>query len=236
MIDIAILNAINPATSKVDWNGTPVDAYIRFLKSVEAPFRYTGYQVAEGEFPTSPEAHDAYVITGSPSGAYESDPWISELSQFIRDSYQMGKKLVGICFGHQILAHSLGGHVAKSEKGWGIGRRTFTVSSTKPWMTTPAGDCSLYFVHQDQVMALPPTAELLGGNEFCPNVLYTIKDQVLGIQGHPEISRRIMDDLLFGEFKEHLPQDDWATAVASVENGTPDNQLFAQWVVNFLQT
>ncbi|MCA9923672.1 MAG: hypothetical protein KC421_14940, partial [Anaerolineales bacterium] len=68
---IGILNAIHPDASEVNWDGTPVDVYIRFFKSVDAPFEFVGYQVAQGEFPDSPEACDGYVITGSPRGVYD---------------------------------------------------------------------------------------------------------------------------------------------------------------------
>ena len=115
---IGILDAFPPEElNTVSWNDTPVDAYIRFIESVEAPFEYEGYRVAQGEFPESPEACDAYLITGSPRGVYDSQPWIADLEKFIQDCYQAGIKLVGICFGHQILAHALGGHAEKSEKG-----------------------------------------------------------------------------------------------------------------------
>jgi GMP synthase-like glutamine amidotransferase len=170
---IGILNAINPDESKVNWGGSPVDAYIRFLQSVNAPFEFVGYEVALGQFPASPYECDAYVITGSPRGAYDSDPWIADLAQFIREGTQAGRKFAGICFGHQILAQALGGRVEKSEKGWGLGLKSFEITETKPWMNGHSlqGAPALYFAHQDQVQELPPGAELLGGNEFCPIAL-----------------------------------------------------------------
>ena len=231
---VAILNAIDPAKSQVNWGSSPVDAYIRFLQSAPNNFTFSGYTVALGEFPADANFYDAYVITGSPSGAYEADPWIVELMAFIRRSYQLGKKLVGICFGHQILAQALGGHVEKSAKGWGLGLKPFTVNSAKSWMAESSGTCALYFVHQDQVTDLPPNAEHLAGNDFCPNVMYTIGEQVLGVQGHPEFTRAIMQDI-FASHDGLKGSQLYETAVASVQNGRPDNDLFAQWIVNFLQ-
>ncbi|MCA9919622.1 MAG: hypothetical protein KC445_16805 [Anaerolineales bacterium] len=231
---VAILNAIDPAKSQVNWGGSPIDAYIRFLNMAPHNLEISGYTVALGEFPTDANFYDAYVITGSPSGAYETDPWILDLMAFIRQAYGLGKKLVGICFGHQVIAQALGGHVEKSAKGWGLGLKPFAVHSSKPWMSDSSASCSLYFVHQDQVIDLPPQAEHLAGNDFCPNVMYTIGEQVLGVQGHPEFSQSIMQDI----FKRH---EDWRgsvlyeTAVSSVANGRPDNELFAHWIVNFLQ-
>jgi len=230
---IGILNAIHPDSSKLDWDGTPVDAYIRFFQRADAPFEFEGFMVAQGEFPDSPDACDGYVITGSPQGVYDEDEWIAPLAQFIRDSYAAGKKLVGICFGHQILAHSLGGHAEKSEKGQGLGLKQFDVMQKRPWMGESSDHCSLYFAHQDQVTALPLGAQHLGGNEFCPNVMYEIENQVLGIQGHPEFTTRIMEDIV-ALVDGHMPPEVVQTAVSSLEQA-PDNDAVGHWIVNFLQ-
>ncbi|MCA9936779.1 MAG: hypothetical protein KC415_22745 [Anaerolineales bacterium] len=230
---VGILNAIHPNESEVNWQGTPVDAYIRFFQSVNAPFEFVGYGVAQGQFPASPTECDAYVITGSPKGAYETEEWIITLLQFIRDAYAAGGKLVGICFGHQILAQALGGRVEKSEKGWGFGAKAFTVTTEKPWMSAYQSTCSLYFAHQDQVMELPPKAELLGGNDFCPNAMYEIDGRVLGVQGHPEFTPAIMDDISVG-MAGKMEQTGFETAVKSLHHTQPNNQLFGEWIVNFL--
>lgn len=232
---VAILNAIDPASSKVNWGGSPIDAYIRFLNMAPNKFTFSGYTVVLGEFPAAADAYDAFIISGSPSGAYDSDPWIQELISFIRQAFSLGKKLVGICFGHQIIAQALGGHVEKSAKGWGLGLKPFEVKTMKTWMGEPTNQCMLYFAHQDQVINLSPNAEHLAGNEFCPNIMYSIEEQVLGIQGHPEFTRGIMQDI-FARQSELHGSEMFETAVASMENGRPDNVLFAQWIVNFLQT
>jgi GMP synthase-like glutamine amidotransferase len=230
---LGILNAIHPDKSQVNWDGSPVDAYIRFFESANAGFEYTGFEVAQGQLPDSPEVCDAYVITGSPTGVYDGDAWIPELSEFIRVSYQAGKKLIGICFGHQILAHALGGHAEKSEKGWGYGLSTFDIPGSKPWMTGNPEQCSLYFAHQDQVVELPPGAELLGGNDFCPNAFYAIDNRVLSIQGHPEFSTALMQDIL-ELAEEKIGPTKHQAAVRSLSNGQPDNLMVAKWMLNFL--
>jgi GMP synthase-like glutamine amidotransferase len=230
---IGILNAFPLEDPIVNWDGTPVEAYIRFLSMVPNHFTYAGYDVAQGQFPDSPHECDAYLITGSPKGVYDSDNWIARLCVFIQDSYQAGKKLVGICFGHQILAHALGGHSKKSDKGWGLGLKTFEITQTKPWLTGMPKSCSLYFAHQDQVIQLPHAAELLGTNAFCSNTLFVIADQVLGIQGHPEFTADIMCDI-FSALEGNVDGQVYARALNSVQEGAPDNQLVAGWIVQFL--
>ena len=233
MLKLGILNAIHPEQSSLDWGGTPVDGYIRFLRSVDAPFEFIGYAVAQGELPPSPDACDAYLISGSPKGVYDTDPWIAALADFIRAAYAANKKLVGICFGHQILAHALGGNAEKSDHGWGLGLKQFTITGSKPWMPDPPTECALYFAHQDQVTALPPGAERLGSSAFCQNALFAIDDRVLGIQGHPEFSTPMMQQIL-ARADGHVPPEYVSEAERSLDSGLPDAQRVGQWLVNFL--
>ena len=88
---LGILNAIHPEKSQVNWEGSPIDAYIRFFEGVNADFEFAGFEVAQGQLPDSPDVCDAYVITGSPTGVYDVDAWIPELSEFIRASYRAGR-------------------------------------------------------------------------------------------------------------------------------------------------
>ncbi|MEZ4711494.1 MAG: hypothetical protein R3A44_30150 [Caldilineaceae bacterium] len=229
---IGILNAL-PHNIGIRWNDTPVDAYVRFLQSANAPFTYRAYNLLDGEFPTTPAECDAYLISGSPSGVYDADVWIAQLGDFIRAAYQAEKKLVGICFGHQILAHSLGGFAAQSEKGWGLGRHVIDIYAEAPWMGDKPASSAFYYAHHDQVMDLPPQARLLGGSDFCPNAFFTIDDRVLAMQAHPEFSPAIMQDVL-SAVEAIVEPDCLARAKHSLDDGPPDNELAARWVVDFL--
>lgn len=232
---IGILDALNsPEVSHVTWHGTTAGTYMAFLDSAGAPFSYQVFAASSGELPPAVDACDAYLITGSVKGAYDDEPWIGALMHFIRQCHAAGKKMVGICFGHQLLAHALGGRTEKSEKGWGLGLNSFDVIAHKPWMNgRAAGSCALYFSHQDQVVALPQGAERLGGSSFCENAFFTLDDRVLGIQGHPEFTESIMQDLL-AKPTHSAPPEVRAAAKRSLENGRPDNALFARWIVDFL--
>jgi GMP synthase-like glutamine amidotransferase len=217
----------------VSWQSSPAGTYIAFLESANAPFTYAVYDPRSGQLPAQLDECDAYLITGSLNGAYDEEPWIAALIDFIRRSHAAGKKMVGICFGHQLLAHALGGRSEKSEKGWGLGLKSFDIVEEKPWMNDRPDRCSLYFSHQDQVVQLPAGAERLGGSEFCENAFFVIGDHVLGIQGHPEFTTGIMRDLL-NKPKETASSELMHTARRSLQDGRPDNELFAQWIVNFL--
>ena len=228
---LAIINAVDLAEEQIGGLTEPEKFRVLF-DSIQAPFDYACYTAVPGGNLPSVKAADAYLITGSPSGAYDPDLWIGELSDFIRQAYLTKKKLVGICFGHQIIAHSLGGRAKKSPNGWGLGLKRFNLFEQQPWMEPPQEQVSLHFVHQDQVTQLPPGARRLAANDHCSVVMYAIAGRVLGIQGHPEYTPELMGDLL-----TYLDEHDLVSteeALISLEQGRPDNQLVARWMTNFL--
>lgn len=192
------------------------------------------YRITEGDFPPTPAHCDAYLITGSPQGVYDDAPWLAQLAEFIWDCYRAQQKLVGICFGHQMLAHTLGGYAAKSEKGWGMGLRHFEIVDERPWMEPPLQQGALYFCHQDQVLTLPANATRLAGDEFCPHTIFAIGEQVLGIQGHPEFTSHFMQALV-DYFGPRVGSETRSKAAASLASGQPQGAIVARWVVNFLK-
>lgn len=206
----------------------------RLLGQVTDAFDYQHYRVTEGQLPAVPEECDAYLITGSPQGVYDDEPWIKPLAEFINRCYEVQQKLVGICFGHQVLAHALGGRTEKAEKGWGIGLRQFEIYDQRPWMYPPLQKSQLYFAHQDQVMHLPPQADLLAGDHFCPHTMFAIDNHVLGIQGHPEFTRPYMATIV-ELLRPYMDEETAQEGLATLTGGPADNVIMAQWIVNFLQ-
>lgn len=230
---LGILNATTPADEAV-FNMPERQNFQTFFDQVAHDLTLVEYRVTEGEWPTDLHVCDAYLVTGSPQGVYDPDPWIPPLADFLRCGYAAGKKLVGICFGHQLLAHALGGHAEKATGGWGMGLRRFEIVATPPWMAPTLTQGQLYFCHQDQVVRLPAAAQRLAGDAFCPNAIFAIGDQVLGIQGHPEFSTEFMA-LLIDALGDKAGNAVAARAAASLHEGAPHGALVAQWVVNFLQ-
>lgn len=229
---LGILNACSPA-DEAEFGTEEFDSFQTFLAMADHNFTLVEYRITEGEFPILPAECDAYLITGSPKGVYDDEPWITQLQQFIRDGYEQRRKLVGICFGHQVLAHALGGHTEKSEKGWGIGRRLVAVTEERPWMQPSLPTGSFYFCHQDQVKQLPPAATRLAGNDFCPNGMFVIGDQVFGLQAHPEFTPEVMGKA-FTWLRTQADPTVVAQAEASTNGQVVDNAVMAQWIVNFL--
>jgi GMP synthase-like glutamine amidotransferase len=186
------------------------------------------YDVEAGELPAEPAAHDAYLITGSPAGVYEDLPWIAPLADFIRAA--KSRKMVGICFGHQIMAAALGGHVEKSAKGWGAGLHTYPITSHEPWMDDiPA--VSAPASHQDQVVIQPPNSDVIASSIFTPYAGLVWRDRpAISFQFHPEFSPAFAKALIEQRY-DRVP--DPAAAIASLD-APNDNARVGAWINGFL--
>ena len=145
------------------------------------------YDAVAGILPDRPEAHDAYLITGSAAGVHDGLPWIESLTAFLRAA-KGRTKLVGICFGHQVMAMAFGGRVARNPGGWGIGLHEYHVTRRAAWMDD-AVRVAIPVSHQDQVVAPPPATRLIGGSDFTPFAMLEYADQpAISFQCHPEFT------------------------------------------------
>ena len=115
---LGILQTGLPPEELIEKHGTYADAFTRLLAN--RGFEFESWAVLEGKLPDNPEDADGWLITGSKFGAYEEHQWIAPLEDFLRSTYQQSIPIVGICFGHQILAQALGGKVEKYSGGWSI--------------------------------------------------------------------------------------------------------------------
>ena len=190
------------------------------------------FDVPNGDYPDRPEACDAYIVTGASAGVYDGDAWIGVFLEFLRTAKGRAK-LVGICFGHQAMAQAFGGQVIQSPKGWGIGLHTYQVQNRRPWMDA-RGAFSLSASHQDQVVRLPPGAQVIAGNSFCPNGMLAYDDETsISLQLHPEFTPAFSTALITGRRGDRIPDDLAETAVESLK--TPDDhQRIAAWIAEFL--
>jgi len=170
-------------------------------------FAYEVVAVSDGEMLPDPAGLEGIVLTGSPAGVYDDLPWLDPLRAFIRAGYASRTPMLGICFGHQIMADALGGDVRKSEKGWGLGRHRYGVVARPGFMQEAPGALAVACSHQDQVITPPAEADVILASDFTPNagLLYR-NGAALSFQPHPEFS------------------DDYALALAELRRGkAPDN-------------
>lgn len=190
------------------------------------------YRAYAEELPAAADACDAYLVTGSRAGTYDELDWIAALESFVRELVRQRVPLVGVCFGHQLIAQALGGTVAKSPLGWGIGIHTYHTDSAAPWMRPPLPRFTVPVCHQDQVVALPGGAERLASSDHCENFLVQFNDTTMGIQGHPEFTRAYIS-VLVDQREDRLGARIGAAARASLSRDA-DNVAIMTWIANFL--
>lgn len=164
-------------------------------------------RIAEGEpFPVAGEL-DAVLITGSSAGVYDNHlTWMEPLRGFIRQAYAAKTPMIGICFGHQIMADALGGDVRKSEKGWGLGRHVYEVTARPRYLGAALPEFAVACSHQDQVIVPPEEAEVFLSSDFTPNAGLAYRNgAAISLQPHPEF------------------EDDYTIALAEMRRGkAPD--------------
>ena len=205
------------------------------LNKATQDLSYQSYSVINGEMPASIDDCDGWLITGSRHGAYEKLAWMLSLESFIRALYEAKKPLVGICFGHQIIAQALGGTVTKSDKGWGIGLQHYDIDVIQSWMNTAPEKIGIYAFHQDQVSQLPPAASIFISSGFCPYAGLTYGDSILSVQAHPEfeaVYERALIDMYAGNI---VPEAVASKALVSMHDKglQADTQILAEWIASF---
>ena len=188
-------------------------------------FVFETFNVVDMEFPSGPEACDGWLITGSKHGAYEDHAFIPPLEDLIRAIYDSGRPMIGVCFGHQIIAQAMGGTVVKFEGGWSVGRREYSYKgetvAVNAW-------------HQDQVIEVPPGADVIGSNDFCENAALVYSNQIWTIQPHPEFGADMVEALATHRAPGVVPQPLIDTAVADLNEPTQRHKV-AEDMVAFLK-
>jgi GMP synthase-like glutamine amidotransferase len=176
-------------------------------------FSFDSYDVCDMEFPAGPELADGWLLTGSLHGAYEDIPFIAPLEDLIRDIHAAKRPMVGICFGHQIIAQALGGQVEKFNGGWSVGRTEYRFDGH--------GDLALNAWHQDQVVERPAGARVVASSDFCENAALAYGDSILTVQPHPELDPLILGDFLRAKRDSvPVPAEMMDRAVAALEMPT----------------
>ncbi len=193
--------------------------------------RFERIDAVGGDELPSPRDYDAAVITGSRHSVDDPQPWIEQLAAFVRSCDESGLPLVGICFGHQLLADTLGGRVERAGVGWGVGVHEARVLTQQPWMLPEIDRFRLIVSHQDQVVALPDGAELLATSRHAPVAAFQVRNAI-GFQGHPEFDAAFASALMASR-QGRIPAEVIDVAEASFAIPTDDGAV-TSWLGRFL--
>ncbi|OWM89978.1 hypothetical protein CDL15_Pgr012615 [Punica granatum] len=212
--------------------------------------RWDLFRVVEGEFPEMSELdkYDGFVVSGSPYDAYGNDYWILKLCFLLQTLYAMEKKVLGICFGHQVLCRALGGKVRKSYTGWDIGLRKVRIVKgclLNDLMELDQQDeetagipksLAIIECHQDEVWEVPTGAEIIAFSEKTGIEMFVFGDHIMGIQGHPEYTKDILCNLIDRLLSNGCIEKGFAEdAKLALEMSEPDRKFWERICRNFLK-
>lgn len=199
---------------------TTGDISVQFERMLDGNgFTFATYDVVDMVFPASIDECDGWIITGSKHGAYEDHAFIPLLETLIRDVYAADIPLVGICFGHQIIAQALGGKVEKFAGGWAAGRTDYDWNGEA---------LALNAWHQDQVTEKPADATVYATNDFCQNAALVYGNRVFTTQPHPEYGAQFMGGLVQFRGKGVVPDDLLEEAHANLDKPVDNPRIAAQ--------
>ncbi|KAJ3158240.1 hypothetical protein HDU86_002949 [Geranomyces michiganensis] len=194
------------------------------------------FDVVQGQLPDDISKFSAFILTGSKYSAYEDLDWINNLKRFMqRVDAESTAKVVGVCFGHQIVAEALGGKVTKNPAGWEVG--------WTPTILNPFGETTLntgvkvhnvHQMHQDHVSVLPPGFKVLASTDKCPIQMAVRGDRYLTIQGHPEFTAGVVTEIVKARQAAGIFTEDFASTVFSNLDNAVDNSWFGKKMIGFM--
>ncbi|MFC1748576.1 GMP synthase [Pseudomonadota bacterium] len=208
------------------------DMIQHWLADTGQPIEFSIYAVNHGTYPKHINDCDAYITTGSHESVYEHKAWINQFQSYLSELHKNRKKLIGICFGHQLIAQALGGKTKSATYGWGVGVKTSNIVTQPNWMQPPLSKLNLLVSHQDQVTELPADSVLIAASDYCPHAAYTVGSHILCFQGHPEFNKQYSETLMRHR-GNLLGKKVLNEGLASLTLPT-DEKVVAQWIMTFI--
>lgn len=151
---------------------------------------------------STPDLRDfaAVVVTGSPASVTERAPWMLATEARLVEAVGAGSWVLGICFGHQLLAQALGGQVAKNPRGREIGTVPLALTERHALFGGAEPPHLANMTHVDAVVELPRGARVLATSELDPHSALSFGERAFGVQFHPEIDAEVMADYVAGRW------------------------------------
>eukprot|EP00850_Spirogloea_muscicola_P001813 SM000007S20773 [mRNA] locus=s7:153247:154827:+ [translate_table: standard] len=177
--------------------------------------------------------YDGFVITGSRHDAHGDEPWILHVCSTLRAVHARRRRVLGV------LSRALGGRTGRASAGWNFGLKSIPVSDelrAKPYGAGLPPVLRSFVVHQDQVQEVPPGSEILGATAETAVEIFSIGDDVLGFQGHPEFTADVVEDLVQSRLKLGAISEEVAAAARkSMAKSQPDTKALRKLCKAFLK-
>ncbi len=207
------------------------EKFASMIAEVRPDWQVDAFWVCKGEFPDDISVYDGVMITGSPASVTENAPWMQDLERLVLDIMARDIPLFGACFGHQIIAKTLGAPIIRNPDGWAHGRievnRVGNSDSGKAQL-------QLYGSHIEQVGALPKGARRVFESPGCAIAGFCIDNKVLTVQHHPEMTKDFIADLI-EEYAAYVGDAVTEAARLSLNAGPADRKAFAQEIATFFE-
>jgi GMP synthase (glutamine-hydrolysing) len=190
-----------------------------------------------------PRRFDAVIATGSPRSVLEAAPWMVRTGDALVEAATHGVPVLAVCFGHQLVAASLGAEVRQSPRGRELG--TISCALTAAGRADPlfAGVPRTFEVqatHGDEVAAAPPGAVVLAGNAHSPIQAFRVGRRLWAVQFHPELSAAAVAALVRArvqavEAEARTRGEDPAARVRTLLAGIHETPSGTRMLENFLR-
>ncbi|KAJ6023876.1 hypothetical protein N7540_004673 [Penicillium herquei] len=233
---VAVLECDTPLPPIVAKQGNYGDIFEKLLTDAAGStvnVEVSKWHVVDNPVYPNPNEYDAFLLTGSKHDAFADDGWILTLTEYVKDVVKSHRKpVVGVCFGHQILARALGARVGRGE-GWEVSVDEITLTEAGKEVF---GKDKLYLhqMHRDIVFETPEGCVNLGYSKPCAVQGLYMPNRLISIQAHPEFNEFIMTNILAarhdaGVFNDELYQD--ANSRAGKQH---DGELLARRFIQFI--
>jgi len=188
--------------------------------------------VFEGDELPAPHETGGVVVTGSSAMVSHREAWAERTAGWLRDAVDAGVPVLGICFGHQLLAHALGGRVGPNPRGREIGTidvELAEVATTDPLFGRLPRRIEAHATHMESVLELPPGAELLASSRLDPHHAMRLPGlPVWTVQFHPEFSADVIRGYIAARRDDlHEEGQDPDTLLAAVRETPWGNAILA---------
>ncbi|KAI0016876.1 putative class I glutamine amidotransferase [Xylariomycetidae sp. FL0641] len=241
-IRLAILEADTPVPGIKDKYGSYGGVFTYLFERALAPepissqLKLSFHDVVNdptGAYP-DPETIDAILITGSKHDSFAHDEWIERLVQFTKRCLEGGRvRVVGVCFGHQIVARAMGAEVGRNTRGWEISvvEHNLTDEGKKVF---GMDKLAIHQMHRDAVLSFPPGAVHLAQTDVCQNQAMYIPGRMISVQGHPEFTEDMVREILklrkYGGILGDDIYEDGMRRVANKQDGVEVAKAFLRFL------